>query len=178
MLASPPRWGGPHRRGGDAGVYTDRWKWPLGAVWGRLCTLLRRCGQPWVCRSVHRSAKTASRRRFGAFVYTVATRGSCEQPCGGTGVYTDRWKWPLGAVLGRLCTLLRRDSPRRQPTRTPEEPFLREIDSVTLTQIRSCTSHGKAHSGVGASRKGTLCVTARMQNAPFGAVARSECGFP
>ena len=26
--------------------------------------------------------------------------------CGDAGVYTDRPKWPLGAVLGRLCTLL------------------------------------------------------------------------
>jgi len=59
---------------GDAGVYTDWHKWTLDAVSGHLCTLLRRCGQPWVCKSVHRLAKMASRRRFGAFVYTVATR--------------------------------------------------------------------------------------------------------
>ena len=32
-------------------------------------------------RSVHRLAKTVSWRRFGAFVYTVATRGSCELRC-------------------------------------------------------------------------------------------------
>ena len=38
---------------------------------------------------------------------------------GDAGVYTDRRKWPLGAVLGHLCTLLRRESPRRQPTLTP-----------------------------------------------------------
>ena len=64
---------------------------------------------------------------------------------------------------------------------TPEHvkpvTFLREIDSVTLTQIRSCTSHGKAHSGVGASRKGTLCVTARMQNTPFGEVRDQSAVF-
>ena len=59
---------------GDAGVYTDRRKWPLGAVLGHLCTLLRRCGQARGRRSVHRSAKMASRSHFGAFVYTVATR--------------------------------------------------------------------------------------------------------
>ena len=59
---------------GDAGVYTDWRKRPLDAVLGHLCTLLRRCGQPWVCKSVHRLAKMASRRRFGALVYTVATR--------------------------------------------------------------------------------------------------------
>ena len=28
--------------------------------------------------------------------------------CGNAGVYTDRRKWALGAVLGHLCTLLRR----------------------------------------------------------------------
>ena len=64
---------------------------------------------------------------------------------------------------------------------TPEHvkpvTVLREIDSVTLTQIRSCTSHGKAHSGVGASRKGTLGVTARMQNAPFGEVRDQSTVF-
>ena len=76
--ASLPWRRGPHRQGDDAGVYTDRRKWPLGAVLEHLCTLLRRCGQPWGRRSVHRSAKTASRVRFGAFVYTVATRGSRE----------------------------------------------------------------------------------------------------
>ena len=41
---------------------------------------------------------------------------------GYAGVYTDRRKWALGAISGHLCTLLRRDSPRRQPTLTPEEP--------------------------------------------------------
>ena len=64
---------------------------------------------------------------------------------------------------------------------TPEHvkpvAFLREIDSVTLTQIRSCTSHGKARSGVGTSRKGTLCVTAHMQNAPFGEVRDQSAVF-
>ena len=34
--------------------------------------------QPWGQKSVHRSAKTASRCRSGALVYTVATRGSRE----------------------------------------------------------------------------------------------------
>ena len=64
---------------GDAGVYTDRRNWPLGAVLGHLCTLLRRCGQVRRRKSVHRSAKTASRSRFGALVYTVATRAlRCE----------------------------------------------------------------------------------------------------
>mgnify|MGYP000936083777 FL=1 len=42
MVASPPRRRGPHRQGDDATVYTDRWKWPLDAVSGYLCTLLRR----------------------------------------------------------------------------------------------------------------------------------------
>ena len=112
VVASPPRRCGPHRQGDDAGVYTDRPKWPLGAVSGHLCTLLGRglglwvalgsqqctqmggsglsapdwgicvhcwasrgsCERPWGRRSVHRSAKMAPRGRFGAFVYTVATR--------------------------------------------------------------------------------------------------------
>ena len=52
----------------------------------------------------------ASRRRFGAFVYTVATREDRANSRGDAGVYTDRRKWPLGAVSGHLCTLLRRES--------------------------------------------------------------------
>ena len=63
---------------GGAGVYTDWRKWPLDAVLGHLCTLLRRGDRAsgrWGHNSVHRLAKMASRRRFGAFVYTVATPG-------------------------------------------------------------------------------------------------------
>ena len=51
----------------------------------------------------------ASRRRFGAFVYTVATREDRANSRGDAGVYTDRRKRPLGAVSGHLCTLLRRE---------------------------------------------------------------------
>ena len=58
----------------DAIVYTNRRKWPISAVLRHLCTLLRCCGQPWGRRSVHRSVEMASRCRFGAFVYTVASR--------------------------------------------------------------------------------------------------------
>ena len=68
------RWQRVAGAGDNAIVYTNRRKWPIGAVLGHLCTLLRCCGQPWGRRSVHRSVKMASRRRFGAFVYTVATR--------------------------------------------------------------------------------------------------------
>ena len=59
---------------GIAIVYTNGRIGPLRAGLGRLCTLLRCCERPWGRRSVHRSAKMASRSRFGAFVYTVATR--------------------------------------------------------------------------------------------------------
>ena len=60
-------------------MYTDRRKRSLGAVLGHLCTLLRRggcAGGRWGRNSVHRLAKTASRRRSGAFVYTVAPQAA------------------------------------------------------------------------------------------------------
>ena len=38
--ASPHWRRGPHRQCDDAGVYTNRWKWPLDVVLGHLCTLL------------------------------------------------------------------------------------------------------------------------------------------
>ena len=114
VVASPPRRRGPQVRApwrhgghgvvdvvgpvvppgrargrGDAGVYTDRRKWPLGAVLGHLCTLLRCCRQMWGRRSVHRSAKMTSRSRFGSIVYTVAMQGSREWRRRQVGVFAE-----------------------------------------------------------------------------------------
>ena len=58
-------------------------------------------------------------------------RGTCVHCCavadrrGYAGVYTDRRKWPLEAVLGHLCTLLRRELRRelRQVARVPQPPW-------------------------------------------------------
>ncbi len=124
---------------GNAGVYTDWRKRPLGAVSGHLCTLLRRYGQASGRRSVHRSAKTASRSRFGAFVYTVATRGlrrvaRAPQPpwCAGSGPSVARLS--LGRE-NRLCTsdaaAKLAFSPGCQPTQTPEEPLKGKVSSHT-----------------------------------------------
>ena len=49
----------------------------------------------------------ASRRRFGAFVYTVAPWAWVVGGLGIAIVYTNGRIGPLGAVLRRLCTLLR-----------------------------------------------------------------------
>ena len=56
-------------------------------------------------RSVHRLAKMASRRRFGAFVYTVAPWAWVVSGLGITIVYTNGRIGPLRAGLGHLCTL-------------------------------------------------------------------------
>ena len=106
---------------GDAGVYTDRRKRTLGAVLDHLCTLLRRCGQTWRRRSVHRSAKMASRSRFGSFVYTVALWAWFVGGLGIAIVYTNGRIGSLGTVLGHLCTLLRREL--RRVTRAPQPPW-------------------------------------------------------
>ena len=97
-----------------------------------LCTLLRRCGQTWGRRSVHRSAKTGSRSRFGALVYTVAPLVATRAASGGTSAPTTMTcrRRPFGGRLplgrkNRLCAsgaaarLV--SSPRQQPTQTPEE---------------------------------------------------------
>ena len=60
----------------------------------------------WRRRSVHRLAKMASRRRFGAFVYTVAPWAWVVSGLGITIVYTNGRIGPLRAGLGHLCTLL------------------------------------------------------------------------
>ena len=119
---------------GYAGVYTDRRKRALGAVLGHLCTLLRRCGQARGRRSVHRSAKTGSRSRFGAFVYTVATQATTQVASGGTSTPTAMVcrQRPLGGRLSpsrenRLCAsgaARLESSLRQQPTQPPEEPTL------------------------------------------------------
>ena len=58
-------------------------------------------------RSVHRLAKMASPRRFGAFVYTVAPWVWVVGGLGIAIVYTNGRIGPLRAVSGHLCTLLR-----------------------------------------------------------------------
>ena len=130
-MASPGHESG---RGGK-GVYTDRRKRPLGAVLGHLCTLLRRCGQTWGRRSVHKSAETASRSCFGTFVYTVAPRAATRVASGGTSAPTAMAcrRRPLGGRLplgreNRLCvsgaTASLASSPRQQPTQAPGETYL------------------------------------------------------
>ena len=59
--------------------------------------------------SVHRSPKTASQHRFEALVYTVALWAWVVGGLGIAIVYTNGRIGPLGAVLGHLCTLLRRE---------------------------------------------------------------------
>ena len=59
--------------------------------------------RPWGRRSVHRLAEVASRSRFGAFVYTVATR-----------------EGRASGAAARLASL-----PRQQPSQTPRSPLWR-----------------------------------------------------
>ena len=65
------RWQRVAHAGDNARVYTNWLEWPLGAVLGHLCTLLRCCGQTRGRKGVHISPKMAPRCHFGAFVYTV-----------------------------------------------------------------------------------------------------------
>ena len=100
-------------RCGDARVYTDRRNWPLGAVLGHSCTRLR-CGLGlWVALGSQQCTQMGgsglSMPFWGICVHCCDSRGSCERPWGLARVYTDRRKRPLGAVLGHLCTLLRRE---------------------------------------------------------------------
>ena len=80
-------------------------------------------------RSVHRSVEMASRRRFGAFVYTVAPWAWVVGGLGIAIVYTNGRIGPLRAGLGHLCTLLRRASryesrrELRQVARAPQPPW-------------------------------------------------------
>ena len=97
-----------HARGlGNAGVYTNQRKWPLGIVLGHLCTLLR------LARVTRAAVGTQECTQIGGSGLSEPFWGICVHccavvdRCGDAGVYTNRQKWPLGAVLGHLCTLLR-----------------------------------------------------------------------
>ena len=130
--ASPP-W----RRGPQVRAVLASW-----GPWGRrrrgTRDAVRSRDRPWRRRSVHRSAKTASRCRFGAFVYTVAMRVATRAASGGTSAPTAMAcrRRPLGGRLplgreNRLCvsgaTASLVSSPRQQPTQTPGETYLPRI---------------------------------------------------
>ena len=123
---------------GIAIVYTNGRIGSLGAVLGHLCTLLRLArivrATVGTRRSVHRSAKTASRSRFGALVYTVATRAlRCELR---RVVRAPQPPWRAGGapLAGRLspgredrlyasgAAVRLASSPRQQPTQIPDGP--------------------------------------------------------
>ena len=113
-----------------------------GPFWGicvHCCAVGLGCGWPWDRNSVHKWEDRASPRRIGAFVYTVATRVAiriCDASCvrwhehlSHHGVPAAPPRWPLS--LGRkdgLCAsgaaARLASSPRRQPTRTPEESII------------------------------------------------------
>ena len=128
VVASPPRRRGRHRTG-DVGLTarattqecTQIGQNGLSALFWGVCVhcwaVGLGCGWPWDRNSVHKWEDRASPRRFGAFVYTVALREDRASDRGDAVVYTDRRKWPLGAVLEHSCILLRRESRYEYATR-------------------------------------------------------------
>ena len=116
---------------GDAGVYTDWRKWPLDAVLGHLCTLLR------LARIVRATVVTQECTQIGENGLSELFWGICVHCCDascvrwherlnhhGVPAAPPRWPLPLGRE-DRLCAsgavARLASSPRRQPTRTPEE---------------------------------------------------------
>ena len=101
-----------------------------GPFWGicvHYCAVVGRRGRR---RSVHRLAKTASRSRFGAFVYTVATRAASGSTSAPTAMACRQRPSVARLSPGQDNRLCASDaaarlafSPGRQPTRTPEEPL-------------------------------------------------------
>ena len=105
--------------------------------WGRRCRGTRdlpgRARERWGHKSVHRSVKTASRSRSGAFVYTVATRAASGSTSSSTAMVCRRRplgdRLPLGRENGLCASAAARlaSSPRQQTTQTPEEPSFGHI---------------------------------------------------
>ena len=88
----------------------------------------------WVGGCVTAPAVTQQCTQIGENGLSEPFWGICVHCCvvvgsrGDATVYTDRPKWPLGATLGHLCTLLRRESryesrrELRQVARAPQPP--------------------------------------------------------
>ena len=93
---------------GDAGVYTDRRKRPLGAVSGHLCTLLRR-----ELRRVARAPQPPWRAGSAPSVARLSL-GRENRLC-------------ASGAAARLAF-----SPGRQPTQTPEEPAFCTVSFLPL----------------------------------------------
>ena len=90
---------------GESEVYTDRWKWPLRAGLGHLCTLLRRESRYESRRELRQVAQAPqSPWRAGGAPSLALSLGREDRLC-------------ASGAAARLAS-----SPKRQPTRTPEEP--------------------------------------------------------
>ena len=106
-------------------------------------------------RSVHRLAKMASPRRFGAFVYTV---GPWAWAVGGLGiaiVYTNGRIGPLGAILGHLCTLLRRES-RHESRREQAASGGTSASAITACRRRPLAGPSRLVGKTGSARVASL----------------------
>ena len=129
--------------------------------WGPRCRgtrgPARPCGWPWGRRSVHRLAKMAPRRRFGPFVYTVAPWAWVVGGLGIAIVYTNGRIGPLRAGLGRLCTLLRRES-RYESRRELPAPGGASASTATACRRRPLDGQPLPWSGKQALRD-RLCVS-------------------
>ena len=101
---------------GDAGVYTDWRKWPLGAVLGHSCTLLRR-----ELRRVARAPQPPWR---------AGSAPSVARPSLGR----ENRLCASGAAV-RLAF-----SPGRQPTQTPKEPSNMSISRPFGAKVTPCPS--------------------------------------
>ena len=97
-----------HARGlGNAGVYTNRRKWPLGAVLGHSCTLLR------LARVMRAAVGTQECTQIGKNGLSGLFWGICVHCCDSRGSRTS-------GAAARLASL-----PRQQPSQTPRSPLWR-----------------------------------------------------
>ena len=102
VVASTPRWGGPHcpgrvnlrsERPGITGAMGSSTSW-----------------NPWPRPVTRAAVGTQECTQIGENGPSEPFRGVCVHCCAvvdrreAAGVYTDRRKWPLGAILGHSCT--------------------------------------------------------------------------
>ena len=126
VVASPPRQCGPHRRGDDAGVYTDWLKWPLGAVLGHLCTLLRLARRPVVTQGDARVYTDQSKWPLGSVGTAVGIldrngTGRVTLPQNGPGAHACPGTEPCHHEFSDACARVEGANDARARRRATEE---------------------------------------------------------
>ena len=162
VVALPLGRRGRHRRGDDAGVYTNRWKWPLGSVSGRLCTLLR------LARIVRTAVGTQECTQIDGNGLSAPFRGICVHCCDASRD-TNR-------DASCLCQVARAPQPPRRAGGAPSLAPPAWSGRQALREWRRCQAGIFAEASTHTNpRRASLLVLLRDLGVGVGDAHLSEC---